>query len=64
MIKIKILNSGLVKEVEDKSVCWDTGRKLMRIVDADVGDLIILTHATQGKDTVAEVLAKIATEDL
>ncbi len=33
----------------------------MRIVDANVGDLIILTHPENTKDTVAEILAKFKT---
>ncbi len=56
VVKIKIVNSGSLKEVDDKAICWNKGRQ-MRIVNADIGDLIFLTNADQ-KDTVAEVLGK------
>ncbi len=63
MVKIKILNSGLIQEVQDTTVCWDTGRTLMRIVDANVGDLIILTRPEDMKDIVAQILAKVKTRE-
>lgn len=56
MVKIKIFDSGTILEVEDATLCWDTGRRIMRIFDANVGDLIMMTHAGQEKYFVAEVL--------
>lgn len=63
MVKIRVLNSGLLKMLDDDVLCCDTGYHLIRIGEAHVGDHVLMNSSVKGKDEVAEILEKVGIAD-
>lgn len=59
---VKILETGLTKQVDDETLCCDPANNLMRIGDAKVGDQVFVTNSQQTKDELVEILGRSGQE--
>lgn len=61
MVKIRFLKSGLTRELADYTPCNDMGGRTIRISEAKIGELVLISIDEISKDSVAEILEIIST---